>query len=113
MRHLRSLVALASTVALLAACGSSPGEDACEAFVDAFSKRAVDGCALGTPASIRASILASFGTLGVDECSDFTRVRDEISFYDECLPALEVLECSAFAAGPLPTSCNMQLLVVR
>ncbi len=111
MPSLQRSLATACFVALLGACGSNPGEDACEAFVDAYTTRASDGCAMGTRDEIRDAIFVSFSSLGVDECSDFTKVRDEDSFYAECIPAIEVLECSAFSS--LPAACNMQLQVVR
>lgn len=111
MRPLRCSLALCSALVLLGACGTSPGEDACEAFIDAYSKRVVDDCGMSTRAAVRADIFRGFSSLGVDECSDFTKVRDETSFYGECLPGVEVLECSTL--GPLPSACNSQLLVVR
>lgn len=104
---------LVSSLVTLTACGSNPGEDACEAFVESYSKRYADDCALATRAAVRASIFASFASLGVDQCSDFTKVRDEASFYDECLPGIEAQTCTEIAGSALPTSCNMQLQVVR
>jgi len=114
MPSLQRPLALSCFVVLLGACASNPGEDACEAFVDAYTTRASDECALGTREEIRAAIFVGFSPLGVDECSDFTKVRDEDSFYAECIPAIQVLECSAFSSSSsLPTSCSTQLQVVR
>jgi len=113
MAPIRSLrrVLLACSLTTVAACGGSPAEDACEAFIDAYSTRVADECGAATRDEVRRGLLVGFSMFGVDECSDFTGVRDEGSFYGECLPAIEVLECDALDLSP--ASCTDQLQVAR
>lgn len=93
-------------------CGESEAEAACEDFIEAYSAKAADECAIGTRDEIRRSIFAGFAMFGVDECSDFDRVRDVQALYDQCLPGIRALTCTQVTdAASLPPSCSGQLQV--
>jgi hypothetical protein len=97
----------------LAACGADEAEVACEDFVDAAATRISDGCMLLSREDAEAQVLAAIRNAGADDgCSDVDDVRDRASFYEECLPMLEVLECSRFMMSDgLPASCQGQFIV--
>jgi hypothetical protein len=106
------LGALAVLVLASLGCGESEAEAACEDFVETYTAKAADECAIGTRDDIRRSIFAGFAMFGVDECSDFDRVRDVGALYDQCLPGIRALTCTQVTdAASLPPSCSGQLQV--
>jgi hypothetical protein len=109
MHRLRALALLGFAAA---GCGESEAEAACEDFIEAYSAKAADECSLGTHEDVRRSIFAGFAMFGVDECSDFDRVRDVQALYDDCLPGIRALTCAQVTdAASLPPSCSGQLQV--
>ena len=45
------------------------------------------------------------------DCHSVVAVRDSTRLYDDCLPALETINCSDFLAYRLPSACKDQLVI--
>ena len=96
------------------ACGESAGEEACDTFVDTYVTKAADECGLGTREAVRESLFAGFSMLGIESCADVDSVRDESSFYDDCIPWIESATCEQLTmSDSLPESCRGQLQIER
>ena len=90
-------------------CRTEPAQACCD-WVDFW----VDACVQCSTSSmeqceeeVRAAIDAASNDQG---CEGADRIRNRDSFYEECLPELEMLECSELEAGNVPTACYDQIL---
>jgi hypothetical protein len=106
---MRRPILLAMGLAALTGC-QREGTAACYEFVETYGGRLVE-CGVyltqeDAEAALEADIAASTPAR-VQSCEDIWGLRDRYEFRDECLPALETLDCAAMA---LPASCEDQLL---
>ena len=101
--YLGLAVAVGVSGALLA-CGGNPGVTACKAYADAFAQGAADcGGDYDTNYNVLDAILGG--------CDNMVSVRDETSFYNDCIPWIEALTCTQLNSTTLglPSSCQAQL----
>jgi hypothetical protein len=94
----------------LVGCGPPEGEAGCLALVDTYATRLVECGEYETYEDAENAIYtAFFESGGWLTCRSVDELRDPESFYDECLPALETLDCDP--AAPSPAACSDQLIV--
>jgi len=91
---------------------ASPSELACDAFVDTLVEKLADDCQLASPSEARDIVRESFRAVGIGSCEDVDDIRDEDELYEECLPAVEALDCDEVTTAQ-PPSCSGQLIVYR
>ncbi len=113
---------LALCVAFLCATGCSGADDedeeddekaeaavaACHDFSDTLVDRGVE-CAEELGGSVSREELED-ELAGVLPCEDALDIDDPAQFYDECLPATEMMSCADLVAGEAPETCEGQLL---
>lgn len=95
---------LLASASMLSAC-TNPGEEACETLLETFVDKLSDECGLMGESEVRSTLD------GMLDCEDAVDVRDEVAFYDDCIPAIEALSCADLAVLTLPASCVNQILM--
>lgn len=101
------LIMLAAGSVLVWACEGdeqSHEKAVCMDTVDEFTDAYVVACDADYYEA-HAEILSVFRS-----CEGVAAIRDETSLYNECFPALYYMTCDQFAQGPLPASCESQIL---
>lgn len=106
MRHALPLLALLAT----SACAQREGARACHELVDVYATRLVECGAYPTYDEAADAIMAQIAAATparIQSCDDFWGLRERVSFRDDCLPGVAMLDC---AATTLPPACEGQLL---